>query len=102
MMSDAGHEKRDGRVLLLTPTGRDADLTGRYLSAAGITVEVCAGMGELCEKFREGAGAALVAEEALSPEDRRRLLDSLGGQPPWSDFPLVVLTGGETAGDTGV
>jgi signal transduction histidine kinase/CheY-like chemotaxis protein len=101
MMTKTEDEARDERVLLLTPTGRDADLTGRYLSAAGIPVEVCAGMEELCEKFLDGAGAALVAEEALSPEDRRCLLDTLVEQPAWSDFPLVVLTtGGETvAGD---
>jgi signal transduction histidine kinase/CheY-like chemotaxis protein len=97
-MTKADTEKRDGRVLLLTPTGRDADLTGRYLSGVGIPVEVCAGMGELCEKCVEGAGAALVAEEALSPVDTRRLLDTLGRQPAWSDFPLVVLTSrGETS-----
>jgi hypothetical protein len=91
-MTKADTEARDGRVLLLTPTGRDADLTGRYLSAAGIPVEACAGMGELCEKCAEGAGAALIAEEALSPEDTRLLLDALNIQPAWSDFPLVVLT----------
>src|SRR5215212_32663 len=103
MMTDAGHEGLDGRVLLLTPTGRDADLTGRYLSGAGVPVEVCATMEELCEKCREGAGAALIAEEALTPEDRRCLLDELGGQPAWSDFPLVVLTAGGEAngGDAG-
>src|SRR5688500_883462 len=97
-MTRAGHELRDERVLLLTPTGRDADLTGRYLSAAGVPVEVCGGMDELCQKWDEGAGAALIAEEALTPENRRSLLDALGGQPAWSDFPVVVLTvGGETA-----
>jgi signal transduction histidine kinase len=93
-MTNTDPENLDGRVLLLTPTGRDADLTARYLSAAGIPVEVCAAMGELCEKACEGAGAALVAEEALSPEGARCLLDTLARQPPWSDFPLVVLTGG--------
>ncbi|HEX8355727.1 MAG TPA: hypothetical protein VF611_22660, partial [Pyrinomonadaceae bacterium] len=93
MMTKADTEKRDGRVLLLTPTGRDADLTGRYLSGVGIPVEVCAEMEELCDKWLDGAGAALIAEEALSPESTRRLLDSLEGQPAWSDFPLVVLTG---------
>ncbi|HEX8072730.1 MAG TPA: hybrid sensor histidine kinase/response regulator [Pyrinomonadaceae bacterium] len=98
MMTRTDHEERDGRVLLLAPTGRDADLTGRYLSAAGIAVEVCAGMEELCAECREGAGAALIAEEALAADDRRRLLDTLGEQPAWSDFPLVVLTtGGEGA-----
>ena len=103
MMTEGAHEKRDGRVLLLTPTGRDADLTGRYLTGAGIPVEVCADVEELCDKCREGAGAALIAEEALTAENRRRLLDALGEQPTWSDFPLVVLTaGGERAsGDAG-
>ena len=96
-MSKTDEAGRDGRVLLLTPTGRDADLTGRFLSAAGIPVEVCAGMEELCEKWREGAGAALVAEEALTPENRRLLLDTLGSQPAWSDFPVVVLTAGGEA-----
>ena len=102
-MTKTGDEGRDGRVLLLTPTGRDADLTGRYLSGAGIPVEVCAGMEELCEKCREGAGAALIAEEALTPEDSHLLLDTLDRQPAWSDFPLVVLTAGgdAAAGDAG-
>ena len=98
-MSKNDHEGLDGRVLLLTPTGRDADLTGRFLSAAGIPVEVCAGMEELCGKCRDGAGAALIAEEALTPENRRRLLDTLDRQPAWSDFPLVVLTAGGEAPD---
>jgi signal transduction histidine kinase/CheY-like chemotaxis protein len=96
-MTYSDHEGLDGRVLLLTPTGRDAGLTGRFLSAAGVPVDVCAGMEELCEKCRAGAGAALVAEEALTPESRRCLLDTLERQPAWSDFPLVVLTTGEGA-----
>jgi signal transduction histidine kinase/ActR/RegA family two-component response regulator len=96
-MTKADTEERDGRVLLLTPTGRDADLTGRYLSGVGIAVEVCAGMEELCEKCAEGAGAVLIAEEALSRENTQRLLDALDKQPAWSDLPLVVLTSvGET------
>ncbi|MBV8857482.1 MAG: response regulator [Acidobacteria bacterium] len=103
MMTNTDDKARDERVLLLTPTGRDADLTGRYLSAAGIPVEACAGMEELCEKFLEGAGGALIAEEALTDESRRCLLGTLVEQPAWSDFPLVVLTTGAEAanGDAG-
>ena len=103
-MTDGGREGLDARVLLLTPTGRDADLTGRYLTGAGIAVEVCASMEELCDKFRAGAGAALIAEEALTAENSRRLLEALGEQPAWSDFPLVILTTGgakEESGDAG-
>jgi homoserine O-acetyltransferase len=91
-MAKTDDEGRDGRVLLLTPTGRDADLTGRYLKGAGISVEVCAGMEELCEKCREGAGAALIAEEALTAENRRRLLDALGVQK------LKLAVGGSMGG----
>jgi signal transduction histidine kinase/ActR/RegA family two-component response regulator len=95
-----GEERRDGRVLILTPTGRDAEMTAKYLAGAGLTPEPCAGMTELCERLDEGGGAALVAEEALTPEGTRRLLGALARQPEWSDFPLIVLTasGGGDAG----
>ena len=43
----------------------------------------------------EGAGAALVAEEALAGADLELdLSDWLDQQPPWSDFPFVVLANG--------
>jgi signal transduction histidine kinase/ActR/RegA family two-component response regulator len=84
----------DERVLILAPTGRDASLTDKYLAEAGVRVEECAGMKELCEKLSAGAGAALISEEALTTESLRRLLDALGGQPTWSDFPVIVMTTG--------
>jgi signal transduction histidine kinase len=36
----------------------------------------------------------VVAEEALDSTGRGCVAEALRGQPPWSDFPLVVLTGG--------
>ncbi|HEX8474164.1 MAG TPA: ATP-binding protein [Pyrinomonadaceae bacterium] len=87
-------DDKDERVLILAPTGRDASLTGKYLAEAKMSAEACAGMEELCQKFSEGAGAALISEEAFTPEALECLLEALGGQPAWSDFPLVVLTGG--------
>ena len=92
-MSDEEGEL-DGRVLILAPTGRDAEMASKYLAGAGLVPEVCAGMTELCEKIREGGGAALVAQEALTQETGPRLLGALARQPEWSDFPLVVLTSG--------
>ncbi|HEU4593671.1 MAG TPA: ATP-binding protein [Pyrinomonadaceae bacterium] len=85
----------DGRVLLLAPTGRDAALIAKVLGEAGVAAEPCDGIEELCRRLAEGAGAALITEEALTPFALRRLVDVLREQPPWSDFPLVVLTGGE-------
>ena len=93
-MTKLDHDHGDERVLILAPTGRDASLTGKYLAEAGSTVEACAGIEELCEKLSAGAGAALISEEALTPPALQCLVEALGQQPAWSDFPLVVLTGG--------
>jgi signal transduction histidine kinase/ActR/RegA family two-component response regulator len=85
------------RVLVLAPIGRDASIAVAVLSEAGIASEACPDIETLCGMLTEGAGAALLTEEALSPAATRRLVDVLSPQPPWSDLPLVVLTsGGET------
>jgi signal transduction histidine kinase/CheY-like chemotaxis protein len=84
----------DERVLILAPTGRDASLTGRYLAEASIAIEACASMEELCAAAETGAGAALISEEALTPSALKCLVEALGQQPAWSDFPLVILTSG--------
>jgi signal transduction histidine kinase/ActR/RegA family two-component response regulator len=90
-------DKGDERVLILAPTGRDASLTGKYLAEAGITVEPCLTMEELCAELSPAAGAALISEEALTPTALQCLVEALGQQPAWSDFPLVILTGGGNA-----
>jgi signal transduction histidine kinase/CheY-like chemotaxis protein len=80
------------RILVLAPTGRDAALSCAVLAKTGIRAEACASIEALCDAFAAGAGAALIAEEALAPSAARALLTVLDAQPPWSDFPLVVLT----------
>jgi signal transduction histidine kinase/ActR/RegA family two-component response regulator len=84
----------DERVLILAPTGRDASLTGKYLAEAGITVEACASIEELCARAGAGAGAALISEEALTSHALQCLIEALGQQPAWSDFPIIILTSG--------
>ena len=85
------------RILLLTPTGRDAVLTCRILEQAGLAGVPCADEQALYRQLGRGAGAALLADEALTPHTVNRLLDVLGSQPPWSDLPLVVFTRRETS-----
>jgi signal transduction histidine kinase len=80
-------------IALLTPTGRDATVTAAVLDAAGLAATACADMTALCTLLERGVGALLVAEEALRPRDAATLLAVLGRQPPWSDVPMVVLTG---------
>jgi signal transduction histidine kinase len=87
----------DERVLLLAPTGRDAQLLHEILDRGGIVSESCSGLEELSGKLTEGAGAVLLAEEALDPSGMERLTLALQHQPPWSDLPVVVSThAGET------
>jgi signal transduction histidine kinase/ActR/RegA family two-component response regulator len=88
----------DERVLLLAPTGRDAHMIGKVLGEAGVATEACEDINEFCRKMSEGAGAAFITEEALTTTAVRCLVEALAEQPPWSDFPLVLLTsGGEHA-----
>lgn len=81
-------------VLILAPTGRDATLAVRSLAESGIPTEICADLDLLCSKLGGNAGAALIASEALTPKSISSLLETLARQPPWSDLPLIILTGG--------
>jgi signal transduction histidine kinase/ActR/RegA family two-component response regulator len=87
-----GHDNREQRVLVLAGARRDARLTITVLRGAGIVGEACARPEELLEAIAVGAGAAVIADEALSPSSIRRLSRALQGQPPWSDFPLILVT----------
>ncbi|HEU5403842.1 MAG TPA: ATP-binding protein [Terriglobales bacterium] len=82
------------RVLVLAPAGVDGLLIGRELTFAGIGVRVCESLGELCGRIQHGIGAAVVSEEALTPSAIASFAKTLASQPPWSDLPIVVLTGG--------
>ncbi len=80
------------RVIVVAPTGRDASLLADLLRKAGYGSEVCRSIGEACSAIRLGAGAGIIAEESLDPERVSELSDTLRDQPPWSDFPLILLT----------
>lgn len=90
MKADSGVTER---VLILAPIGRDAGAADFLLRQAGIASLICHGMDDLLKGLEEGAGAALIAEEAFVRESDQRLASWIGSQPSWSDFPFVVLTG---------
>jgi signal transduction histidine kinase len=86
------------RVLVVAPTGRDAALTCEVLANAGLIAEPCVNLAEAWTKIEEGAGALLLTEESLSTSGLEALARALASQPPWSDLPIIVLTGtGKTA-----
>src|ERR1700693_2953266 len=84
----------DYRVLVLAPFGKDAILVREVLERSGIPVEVVTNAGAIALCVAGGAGAAIVAEEALDDEGTELLGHSVAAQPAWSDFPIIVLTGG--------
>ena len=84
----------DYRVLVLAPFGKDAMLVREVLERSGIPVGVVANAAAIARCVAGGAGAAIVAEEALDKEGIEQLGHSVAAQPAWSDFPIIVLTGG--------
>jgi two-component sensor histidine kinase len=80
-----------GPVLILAPGGRDGPVAGAILAGDGIASTVCTDIEQLVAGLDE-AGGAIVAEEALLRGDRHALAAWIERQPPWSDFPFVLLT----------
>ena len=87
-INDAVHR----RVIVVAPTGRDAALVADLLRKAGYESEICPSVADACAAIRIGAGAGIIAEETLDPERVAELSDMLRNQPPWSNFPLILLT----------
>ena len=80
------------RVLVLTPTGRDAMMVEERLVAGGLACEVCKDVDALLFALRSDAGAVLIGQEALSASQAETLLGALEAQEPWSDLPVLLLT----------
>ncbi|HUQ06387.1 MAG TPA: hybrid sensor histidine kinase/response regulator [Kofleriaceae bacterium] len=79
------------RTLVFAPRGRDGELAVQLLSRHQVEAELCASGEALLARIAEGAGCAVLTEDALEPELQRELARLFEEQPPWSDFPLIVL-----------
>jgi signal transduction histidine kinase len=82
------------KVLILAPFGKDAPLVQAVLERSGIPVAIVNSVEDIARLVSGGASAAIVAEEALSEEAIECLGRNVTAQPTWSDFPIIVLTGG--------
>ena len=79
-------------MLLLAPTGRDAQLARSVLAETGIRAHACADVEALIHEISRGVGALLLSEEALADATAlSRLAERLLRQPPWSDLPVLLL-----------
>ncbi|HEX6159652.1 MAG TPA: ATP-binding protein [Thermoanaerobaculia bacterium] len=84
---------RPRHILIVAPIGRDADLMCSKLAAAGMECEISRDVHGIGERIAGGVGAILVTEEALTPEGMGELTRALADQPPWSEIPLIILSG---------
>ncbi|HSN21998.1 MAG TPA: PAS domain S-box protein, partial [Usitatibacter sp.] len=92
-MNEAERPSNERRLLILTPTGRDAPLTRTVLAETGVRCTICADLPQLLRELARGAGAVLLSEEALGGEAQLfRLGERFSSQPPWSDLPVLMLS----------
>ncbi|RZL11943.1 MAG: response regulator [Rubrivivax sp.] len=80
------------RVLVLAPGGRDGQVASAILSEAGLHARACTSLPDCEALLREGAGVAVIADEALIRADLKALAGWVRDQPAWSDMPFVILT----------
>jgi signal transduction histidine kinase/CheY-like chemotaxis protein len=79
-------------ILVYTPRGRDAELVTKVLAASGLCATTCTSEQAVLDGL-ERAACTILAQEVLTPQFETALGDILDHQPPWSDVPLILLTG---------
>lgn len=93
-------ENLEERVLVFMPTGRDAPLVCSTLKNAGIFAQICHDPTNLAENFFSGAGAVLIAEEALIGGTLEHLTETFNQQPVWSDVPVILFAAKDQNSET--
>jgi signal transduction histidine kinase len=83
---------QDLRTIIVAPTGKDGRLIAGLLERQSMACHIADSVAAGCEAILEGAGAAIISEEAFVGGSILPLLQILRHQPPWSDFPVILLT----------
>lgn len=78
-------------VLILAPLGRDAMVAATILAEVGIVSKATSTLDDLVAHL-DHAACAVMTEEALLHWDRQEIARWVERQPPWSDFPFVLLS----------
>jgi PAS domain S-box-containing protein len=90
--SPASQLQLERRLLILAPTGRDAELSRTLLAEHGFRCTICNDLQCLVAEMALGVGAVLVSEEALQTIEHLYVLgERLARQPTWSDVPVLLL-----------
>lgn len=80
------------RVLVLARFGRDSELLQSFLKGHGFSSHILTSADDMLNEMARGAAAGIVTEESFNVP-LEHWVHRLELQPPWSDFPLIVLTG---------
>ena len=78
-------------MIVLSPRGRDAAVIAKLLERNGVRAEIAADFHAWTGSIDTSTSAAIVTEEAMTGVDMAPLFGWVDGQPPWSDFPFIVL-----------
>jgi signal transduction histidine kinase/CheY-like chemotaxis protein/KaiC/GvpD/RAD55 family RecA-like ATPase len=73
-------------------TGTGCVCRARILDEAGIVADICKDLSEFLFELDLGAAAGVLTEDAIRDADLRELVAWVARQPPWSDFPFILLT----------
>lgn len=79
-------------AIIFAPRGRDAAIATAILGEAGIDANRVMTIAALVAALENGAGFALIAEDALRRADLSLLDHFLKKQAEWSDFAFILLT----------
>src|ERR1051326_2978289 len=93
MSMDRTSDPLRNRILILPPTGRDAQLACGILQQHQLRAETCVNLADLRSKLEQGAATAVIGDEALNKNNLAMLAEWVKSRPPWSDFPFSTPTG---------
>jgi signal transduction histidine kinase/ActR/RegA family two-component response regulator len=85
-------ERLESRILVYTPTGKDGKLIATVVGRAALECHICTSGKDLTDELAKGAGAIVMADEALTADLLRSLARFLRKQQAWSDLPFLVLS----------
>jgi signal transduction histidine kinase/CheY-like chemotaxis protein len=86
----------ENRILVLAPFGRDAQVISEVLGSRHVNVQICQDASSLVHEIQRDSAATILTEETLDDGLVQELHTLLERQPPWSDYPFVVLAARQT------
>src|SRR5512134_2353170 len=78
-------------VVVMAPTGRDAEATRRVFDSAGIECAVESDCAVVADLIRRGIGALVLTDLALADRRPTEIFEALSQQPSWSDVAVLAL-----------